>query len=367
MTLTVEDFAPFYEQVNGDPPFPWQADLVREVLSDRAWPQLIDVPTGMGKTALLDIAVFVAAATSSEVGAHRLGRRRIFFVVDRRIVVDEAYDRAVRLSESLDGALGQDQDTAVRRVALGLRALAPAADRGLTLAPEGSDAVKAGPRTVLPVTRMRGGVTWDASWLDRPDLPGVVVGTVDQVGSRLLFRGYGVSDRRKPVDAALVGTDSLILVDEAHLAEVMVSTITEAHRRDGERLGLPRAAVVRMTATATAGAGHLRRYSLDVEAHRGNEIAWQRLKAPKQLSVVSSDVKLVVQTMADQAIGLLTPEHDTVLVVCNTVNRARQVHAALAKAALRRRELDCESGGWPRVANHRRHVTSVRLHDTART
>lgn len=336
MTLTVEAFADFYLQVHGDPPFPWQDDLVRQVLAERAWPQLVDVPTGLGKTALLDIAVFVAAATAGEIGADRLGRRRVFFVVDRRIVVDEAYDRAVVLSEALDRAFESAQDTAVRRVAQGLRALAPTAGHGLTLPPCGAEEGARRSRTVLPVTRMRGGVSWDSSWLDRPDLPGVVVGTVDQVGSRLLFRGYGVSDRRKPIDAALVGTDSLLLVDEAHLAEVMVSTITEAHRRDGEALGLPRADVVRIT--ATAGDDCLRRYSLDVQAHRDSEVAWQRLHASKRLSVVSSDVKLVVQKMADEAIGLLTPEHETILVVCNTVDRARQVHAALTKATTRRQD-----------------------------
>jgi len=337
MTLTPEDFAPFYQQVHGDLPFPWQSDLSRRVLSERAWPQLIDVPTGMGKTALLDIAVFVAAATSGEVGALRLGRRRIFFVVDRRIVVDEAYDRAILLSKALDRSLESEQDTAVRRVAVGLRALAPTADRSVNLAPQdGEGGSERTHRTILPVTRMRGGVTWDSSWLDRPDLPGIVVGTVDQVGSRLLFRGYGVSDRRKPVDAALVGTDSLILVDEAHLAEVMVSTITEAHRRDVEGLGLPRADVVRMTATASDD--RLRRYSLDVAAHRDNEVAWRRLRARKRLSVLSSDVKLVVQTIADQAMGLLSTQHTTILVVCNTVDRARQVHGALTEATTRQQD-----------------------------
>jgi len=142
-----------------------------------------------------------------------------------------------------------------------------------------------------------------------------------------------VSDRRKPVDAALVGTDSLILVDEAHLAEVMVSTISEMHRRDVEALGLPRTNVVRMT--ATAGDERLRRYSLDVEAHRENEVAWRRLNASKRLAAVSSDAKRVVQTIADEAVGLLTAEHDTILVVCNTVDRARQVHATLVEATTR--------------------------------
>lgn len=334
MTLTVEDFEEFYQQVNGDSPFPWQVDLVRQVLSERAWPQLIDVPTGLGKTALLDIAVFVAAATSGEFGAQRLGRRRVFFVVDRRIVVDEAYDRAVRLSEALDRALELDQGAATRKVAMGLQALAPDADRGLTIAPLAAEARVRKPRTVLPVTRMRGGLTWASAWLDRPDLPGVVVGTVDQVGSRMLFRGYGVTDGRKPIDAALVGTDSLILVDEAHLAEVLVSTITEAHRRDSDALGLPPAEVVRMT--ATAGHERLRRYSLDVEAHRGHEVAWRRLQAPKRVSIVGTDAKQVVQTMVDEAVRLLTADHNTILVVCNTVGRAREAFATLTKITTRR-------------------------------
>lgn len=335
MSLAVDEFAEFYQQVNGDPPFPWQVDLVRQVLTERRWPELIDVPTGLGKTALLDIAVFVAAATSGEAGASRLGRRRIFFVVDRRIVVDEAYDRAVVLAGALDQALDSGLDTAAHKVALGLRELAPSANQTATVLPDGAVARAPRSSTVLPVTRMRGGVTWASSWLDRPDLPGVVVGTVDQVGSRLLFRGYGVSDRRKPIDAALVGTDSLILVDEAHLAEVMVSTITEAHRRDEGALGLPLASIVRMT--ATAGDHSLRRYSLDIDAHRISVVAWQRLNASKRLSVRSSDPKTVVEVMANLAIELLTVDHTAILVVCNTVDRARQVHAALIKTTTGRK------------------------------
>ena len=137
------------------------------------------MPTGLGKTSMLDVAVFVAAATAYQHGPRRLGRRRCFFVVDRRIVVDEAHDhtceiaRAVRRQDRGADVLG--------RVAAGLRSYAPDA---------------AG--EVLPVTRMRGGTTWAAAWLDRPDRPAIVLGTVDQIGSRLLFRGYGVSDLRRP-------------------------------------------------------------------------------------------------------------------------------------------------------------------------
>ena len=47
-----------------------------------------------------------------------------------------------------------------------------------------------------------------------PARPTVVLCTLQMYGSRLLFRGYGSS--RPSVDSAMAGTDSLVLLDEAH-------------------------------------------------------------------------------------------------------------------------------------------------------
>lgn len=330
MTLTTADFSHFYSEINGVAPFPWQDDLVGRVLDDGAWPDLIDVPTGLGKTALIDIAVFVAAATADRPGLQRLGRRRIFFVVDRRIVVDEAHHRAESLARQLDLAT---EGTVAHQVVVGLRQLAPYLDRPLAVSPP----LPRPPteRHVLKVTKMRGGVTWDAAWLDRPDIPGVVIGTVDQVGSRLLFRGYGVSDRRKPIDAALAGVDSLILIDEAHLAEAMTTTVEAAQRRDHGDLGLPKATIVQMT--ATPGRPARRAYHFDVDIHRGNAEAWRRLNASKRLSLVSTDAREIVDTLKAESIRCVSDGFDTVLVVCNTVDRARQVHALLQQTTTGKR------------------------------
>ena len=68
----------------------------------------------------------------------------------------------------------------------------------------------------LEVIRLRGGIA--SRRPADPSRPAVLLSTLPTYGSRLLFRGYGSSRSMRPIDAALAGTDSLVLLDEAHLA-----------------------------------------------------------------------------------------------------------------------------------------------------
>lgn len=202
MSLAVSDFGTFFEAVHGHEPFSWQRDLAERVCSTDGWPAALDVPTGLGKTAVLDVAVFALALQAELAAEERSARTRTFLVVDRRVIVDQAYDRACRLVQALAG-----ESEILVEISRRLQLLA-------------------GPHApALTAARMRGGLSWSSRWLASPRLPALITGTVDQLGSRLLFRGYGVTQTMRPIDAALCGNDSVLLLDEAHLSQAFLRTV----------------------------------------------------------------------------------------------------------------------------------------------
>lgn len=195
-------FDDFFKALWAKDPFPWQTMLAERVAAG-CWPDAIDLPTASGKTACLDIAVYALAAQA--IAEKRSTARRIWFVVDRRIVVDEAFERALKLANALETS----KAAAIRAVAerlLDLRGL-PSRERPLA------------------VGRLRGGVLRDDRWARIPSQASIITSTVDQLGSRLLFRGYGHSALTAPIFAGLAANDSLILLDEAHCAVPFLQTL----------------------------------------------------------------------------------------------------------------------------------------------
>src|ERR1700753_2287232 len=105
--LSLADFPHFFRAVHGYDPFPWQNRLLREIVEGGGkWPEVLDLPTGSGKTAAIDIAVFHLALQAHK-RQERRAAMRIAFVVDRRLVVDDAHARAKKtacaLQEAIDG------------------------------------------------------------------------------------------------------------------------------------------------------------------------------------------------------------------------------------------------------------------------
>lgn len=186
------DFDGFFRALWGYGPFPWQRMLAERVV-EQHWPLTLDLPTAAGKTACIDIALYALAAQANQTLADRTAPRRIWFVVDRRIVVDEAFERAKKIADKLKMAA----EGTLKSVADRLREIA-------------------GTGHPMAVGRLRGGILRDDGWVRVPSQPAVITTTVDQVGSRLLFRPYGPGRLSAPIHAGLVANDSLIILDEAH-------------------------------------------------------------------------------------------------------------------------------------------------------
>jgi CRISPR-associated endonuclease/helicase Cas3 len=145
--MTFEDF---FEAVWDKKPFPWQKRLA-ELAVRGEWPRSVGLPTAAGKTALIDIALYALAMRSPRAA------RRIFFVVDRRVIVDAAAERAGKIAKRLCEA------SPLGRIAQALRDLG------------------GGPEPLVVAT-LRGGIERDDSWISSPLQPAVICSTVDQVG-----------------------------------------------------------------------------------------------------------------------------------------------------------------------------------------
>jgi CRISPR-associated endonuclease/helicase Cas3 len=314
------DFERYFDALHGHPPYDWQTRLAARAVEGN-WPPSIDLPTGSGKTACIDIAVFALACQAGRPVAKRVAPRRIFFCVNRRVIVDEAHERAVRIAQALWHAeRGQGPVSPVlRSVAAALRALA------------GADSDENAPPP-LDVLELRGGIYRDNRWARSPTQPTVLCTTIDQLGSRLLFRGYGVSASAAPIQAALVAYDSLVLLDEAHISKPFLDTLDqvrgylEPERWAQDAIGVRPMVVVPMTATPPPGVEAGAVLGLD-ERDRQNPGLDERLKAHKRATLVP--VADVAKAIVERADRLARDGPAAVGIIVNRVATAREIHGLL--------------------------------------
>jgi CRISPR-associated endonuclease/helicase Cas3 len=318
--LQAVQFREFFEALHGRPPFPWQEALTAQVCGGE-WPEVIHLPTASGKTACIDVALFALAVRGMEAA------RRIFFVVDRRVVVNEAYLRTLKVQ----GVLKDARNGVLHDVAERLRLLA----RGNSFKTE--DSADSG-NDPLFVYEMRGGAFRDESWVRNPLQPTVIVSTVDQVGSRLLFRGYGVNPNSWPLHAGLIGNDALIFLDEAHCSRPFAQTLKRVEKYRGpEWASHPIQSpfrFVEMTATPSQPTAPDRIFTLTQNDHNVDSLE-KRLKAAKPTRMVEvkgkkDDTSNLVEGLIEQAIDLArTAEAKRVAIFANRVKTAKQVYKEL--------------------------------------
>lgn len=269
-------FADWYVARHGYAPFPWQASLAERIAADD-WPEAVTAPTGSGKTAVIDVWLW-ARLQGLPVP------RRLVYVIDRRLVVDGVTDYAAALASSL-----------------------PDAER---------------PSLVT----MRGGIAIDDDWVRDPLRPAVIVSTVDQAGSRLLFAGYGISRKAAPIHAGLLGNDALFVLDEVHLAQPLLETLRSVALLRGDSVPLPWRVLV-MSATWESHKTH--GLGTADDAHPALSRRLGAAKPARLVKLASEDD--MAPALANEAKALRTEGAGVVAVVCNRVARARAVFEGLCK------------------------------------
>lgn len=266
------DFAETFKALTGNAPFAWQSALYTSFVNGDDFPSSCSLPTGLGKTSVIHIWLLALAHAPEKVP------RRLVYVVNRRTVVDQSTNEARKLRDSLAN---------VPELIERLRTLC-AETTGIPLA----------------ISTLRGQFMDNREWSADPTRPAVLAGTVDMIGSRLLFSGYGVGFKSRPLHAGFLGQDVLLIHDEAHLEpafqELLVNIQREQHEKErAQTLPWPKLRVMELTATSR-GSGTV--FTLSDKDRADPEVR-KRIEATKLIHLhENTDEKKLADEIADLAL-----------------------------------------------------------------
>lgn len=184
MAVNPVNFADFFQTATRHVPYPYQVRLATS-----PWPDLLDVPTGLGKTA----AVVLAWLWKRRNGDPDTPRRLVYCLPMRVLVEQTVSNIQTWVKAHEDSQLGKGK---------------------------------------VAVHMLMGGEA-DVEWVTHPEQDAILVGAQDMLLSRALMRGYGMSRYQWPIDFALLHNDSLWVFDEVQLmgAGLATSAQLEAFRR----------------------------------------------------------------------------------------------------------------------------------------
>lgn len=183
------EFREFFRLATGQEPYEYQCQVAEDGL-----PEVLEVPTGTGKTHGVLAGWLYRRFVHPDLEVRAGTPRRLVYALPMGVLVEAVTADITDMWHRLDEARGKF-DTPLP--------------------------------TRLPILQLMGGTltTADVSgWRVGMDAPSVVVGTVDQVVSRQLMRGYGASRRTYPIDFALVTNGAHVIVDEIQLCGQATST-----------------------------------------------------------------------------------------------------------------------------------------------
>jgi CRISPR-associated endonuclease/helicase Cas3 len=314
----------FQTATGGQTPYAYQVRLAGDTAGTPCASQLINIPTGLGKTAAVVLAWLWNRVAHPDAAHRETWPRRLIYCLPMRTLVEQTRDEILRWLNNLE----------THAAALGLDATAVTQLRWL--------------KTHSPVILMGGEENDDArrEWDIHPERPAILIGTQDMLLSRALNRGYGMARARWPMHFGLLNNDALWVLDETQLMGVGVRTSAQLEglrHKLGTALGCST-----WWASATLDPRLLLSpdhpslpptLALEAEDRASPEVA-ARVESVKRLAALpltlTSDAAKIVEPYIDQLASSVLSRHQpdtTTLVILNRVDRAKDLCAALDKLA----------------------------------
>jgi CRISPR-associated endonuclease/helicase Cas3 len=283
------EFKYFWQDITGNPPFPYQERFATasELI------QQLNVITGAGKTATVVVGwlwrrKYYPATTP----------KHLIYCLPMRTLVEQTYKEAGKWLKKA----------------------------------ELSESVK--------LHLLMGGAVSER-WESEPEKDYIIIGTQDQLLSRALNRGYGISRYRWSIDFALLNNDCLWVMDEVQLMGSGLRTTAQLQGFRNEFGTYGNSASLWMSATLDSELLKTVNFQPDLdkvhgltEADRANPILKKRWEAKKQLikanTIIEGNDAEYAKALAIEVVQASIPDTLTI-VICNRVNRAQAVFQELQK------------------------------------
>ena len=307
-------FDAFFQKATGHTPYSFQRNLA--TLED--FPELIKIPTGMGKTDAVILGWLWRRRFDPRDEVRQRTPRRLVYCLPMRVLVEQTRDKTKQWLDQL-----------------GILAASPGDDNAVT----GFAESNMGEDKRIAVTVLMGGE--EREWWDLyPERDAIIIGTQDMLLSRALNRGYGMSRYRWPTHFGLLNNDCLWVMDEVQLMGRGLATTTQLQtfrHRLGAMEPFP-ARSVWMSATLEE------RWLGTVDFDPGTSIAWTLTLGKDDLAepaiqsrIQAKKILERVETGAGDRKGLageILDKHQAgarTLVIMNTVRSATDLHKELSK------------------------------------
>lgn len=297
-------FKQFFKDIHGYEPYSWTQEVACHTITKGNLPEYLNAPTGMGKTSLIDIAVYALAHSLYHHSPRH--RSKIIYAVERQTVVNGTTEHVANLVDKINNPHTQN----------------------LQVVHDSLKKLQGDYETDRPAMKLSSfhGTKRDTQAFRHLDGCEIISTTVTQVTLRAIGRSPHVSGKVAPMHAAQVVMDGQIIIDEPHLTLNQVDTLSQIIKQQKVSLGdVKPSTLTMMGATLNSEADEdATCYTFDVDKEQGNR-ASMLYHLPKPVFPVKVDK--TTNSSVEIAKSLISNDNvESLAIILNSVDDVQSVY-----------------------------------------